>query len=720
MKYEELKNLINEHGANHYDVEVIEKAYKLAEKMHDGQYRKTGEAYVEHPVAVAAIVLELGLDTTSIAAALLHDVVEDTEVTLEEIEKEFGKETAHLVDGVTKLGKIVLSTQEEQQAENLRKMLLAMSQDIRVMLIKLCDRLHNMRTYQGWKPQKQRDKALEVMEIYAPIAHRLGINGIKDELQDISLRILDPVGYEEVKEIIQRGGDAQKFVDNIVEEVKEKLIEFGLIDATVVGRVKSIYGVYRKLYIQGRDLSDIYDIYAVRIILNNVAECYNALMLMHDLYRPIPSRFKDYISTPKANMYQSLHTSVIGRKGTPFEIQIRTWDMHHTAEYGVAAHWKYKTGVQGQDSLEEKLNWVRQILESQQDSADAVEILSDIKSELIPDDVFVFTPKGDVVNLPYGATIIDFAYAIHSAVGNRMVGAKVNGRIVPIDYKVNTGEIIEVITGAKDKGPSRDWLNIVTTSEAKSKIRSWFKKERKEENIIEGKEAFDRELRRALINLEGEEYTKFVENLAKRQRLNSAEEMFAALGYGGLQLSKVIFKAKEDYAKLHKEQKNVDVQTKTPPIRRTKNSNGVIIEGLDNCLVKFAKCCNPLPGDPIVGFVTRGFGVSVHKKSCVNARPELRDEENAGRWVNAYWADNIREDFRATLNIIALETPTIVGDISFIMTNNRIPVYAINARQMSDHRIEMSISIGVNNTEHLSNLINKLCKNKNVISVIRG
>ncbi len=720
MKYEELKNLINEHGANHYDVEVIEKAYKLAEKMHDGQYRKTGEAYVEHPVAVAAIVLELGLDTTSIAAALLHDVVEDTEVTLEEIQKEFGKETAHLVDGVTKLGKIVLSTQEEQQAENLRKMLLAMSQDIRVMLIKLCDRLHNMRTYQGWKPQKQRDKALEVMEIYAPIAHRLGINGIKDELQDISLRILDPVGYEEVKEIIQRGGDAQKFVDNIVEEVKEKLIEFGLIDATVVGRVKSIYGVYRKLYIQGRDLSDIYDIYAVRIILNNVAECYNALMLMHDLYRPIPSRFKDYISTPKANMYQSLHTSVIGRKGTPFEIQIRTWDMHHTAEYGVAAHWKYKTGVQGQDSLEEKLNWVRQILESQQDSADAVEILSDIKSELIPDDVFVFTPKGDVVNLPYGATIIDFAYAIHSAVGNRMVGAKVNGRIVPIDYKVNTGEIIEVITGAKDKGPSRDWLNIVTTSEAKSKIRSWFKKERKEENIIEGKEAFDRELRRALINLEGEEYTKFVENLAKRQRLNSAEEMFAALGYGGLQLSKVIFKAKEDYAKLHKEQKNVDVQTKTPPIRRTKNSNGVIIEGLDNCLVKFAKCCNPLPGDPIVGFVTRGFGVSVHKKSCVNARPELRDEENAGRWVNAYWADNIREDFRATLNIIALETPTIVGDISFIMTNNRIPVYAINARQMSDHRIEMSISIGVNNTEHLSNLINKLCKNKNVISVIRG
>lgn len=718
MKYEQLRPLLEEHS-KHLDLDTIERAYRLAEKMHEGQYRKTGEAYVEHPVAVAAIVHELGLDTTSIVAALLHDVVEDTDITLEEIEKDFGKETAHLVDGVTKLGKIALLTQEEEQAENLRKMLLAMSQDIRVMLIKLCDRLHNMRTYEGWKPQKQRDKALEVMEVYAPIAHRLGISNIKDELQDISLRILDPVGYEEVHNIIQREGNAQKIVDTIVEEVKGKLIEFGLEDATVMGRVKSVYGVYRKIYMQGRDLSDVYDIYAVRIILNNVAECYNALMLMHDLYRPIPSRFKDYISTPKANMYQSLHTSVIGKKGFPFEIQIRTWDMHHTAEYGVAAHWKYKTGVHGQDNMEEKLTWVRQILESQQDSDDASEILSDIKNDLIPDDVFVFTPKGDVINLPYGATIIDFAYAIHSAVGNRMTGAKVNGKIVSIDYKVNTGEIIEIIT-AKDKGPSRDWLNIVTTSEAKSKIRSWFKKERKEENITEGKEALDRELRRALINLDGEEYTKFVENLAKRNKLNNAEEMFAALGYGGLQLSKVIFKAKEDYAKLQKEAKAVEPKIKTATIKRTKSSNGVIVEGLDNCLVKFSKCCNPLPGDPIVGFITRGFGVSVHKQSCVHARPELRDAENAGRWVNAYWADNIREDFKATLDIIALETPMIVGEISMLMTNNRIPVFALNARQMADHRIEMSITIGVTNTEHLSSVMNKLSKNKNIISVTRG
>ena len=719
MKYEQLKQLIIDSGKN-YDLDLIQKAYDLAEQNHNGQFRKTGEPYIEHPVSVAAIVLELGLDTTSIVAALLHDVVEDTSVTLEEVEKEFGKETAHLVDGVTKLGKIVISTQEEQQAENLRKMLLAMSQDIRVMLIKLCDRLHNMRTYEGWKPQKQRDKALEVMEVYAPIAHRLGINSIKDELQDISLRILDSVGYEEVKKIIQRGGDAQKFVDSIVEEVKEKLTEFGLIDATVMGRVKSIYGVYRKMYMQGRDIGDIYDIYAVRIILNNVAECYNALMLVHDMFRPIPSRFKDYISTPKQNMYQSLHTSVIGRAGIPFEIQIRTWDMHHTAEYGVAAHWKYKSGVQGQDNMEEKLVWVRQILESQKDSDDTSEILRDIKNELIPDDVFVFTPKGDVINLPYGATVIDFAYAIHSAVGNRMTGAKVNGKIVSIDYKVSTGEIIEVVTGAKDKGPSRDWLNIVTTSEAKSKIRSWFKKERKEENIIEGKNAIDRELRRNLITLHDDEYDKFMEDLAKRLRLNSSEEMFAALGYGGLQISKVVLKAKEDYAKMQKERQSSVPEIKIKTQKKPKATNGVIVEGIDNCLVKFSKCCNPLPGDEIVGFITRGFGVSIHKKSCVNARVDLRSSENAGRWVNAYWADNIQEDYKATLEIVAIDNGTALAEVSVILSNQRIPIFALNAKQTADGRLGMTVTIGVTNTDHLNSVIHKISKNKNIVSVIRG
>ncbi|MEG2928907.1 MAG: bifunctional (p)ppGpp synthetase/guanosine-3',5'-bis(diphosphate) 3'-pyrophosphohydrolase [Oscillospiraceae bacterium] len=718
MKFEELKQLIIDSGKN-YDIELIEKTYRLAEKSHEGQLRKSGEAYIEHPVAVAAIVLELGLDTTSIVAAILHDVVEDTDVTIEEIEKEFGKETAHLVDGVTKLGKIVFSSMEEQQAENLRKMLLAMSQDIRVMLIKLCDRLHNMRTIWSMKEQKQRDKALEVMEVYAPIAHRLGINSIKEELQDISLQVLDHTGYEEVKRVIQRGGDAQTFVDSIVEEVKGKLREFGLIDATVIGRVKSVYGVYRKVFIQGRDFGDIYDIYAVRIILNNVSECYNALMLMHDMFRPIPSRFKDYISTPKQNMYQSLHTSVIGRAGIPFEIQIRTWDMHHTAEYGIAAHWKYKSGIQGQDNMEEKLAWVRQLLESQKDTDDKSEILRDIKNELVPDDVFVFTPKGDVVNLPNGATVIDFAYAIHSAVGNRMTGAKVNGRIVSIDYKVTTGEIIEVITGAKDKGPSRDWLNIVTTSEAKSKIRAWFKKERKEENIQEGKASLDRELRRNLINLQDKEYDDFIEELAKRQKVNGPEELYAALGYGGLQLSKVVFKAKEEYTKMQREILPAQVKLK-PTIRKTQSSNGVVVEGIDNCLVKFSKCCNPLPGDEIVGFITRGFGVSIHKQTCVNTRMELRDEENRDRWVNAYWAENIREDFKATLEVMALDNGAALAEVSMMLNNQRIPIFELNAKQTGDGRLAMTVTIGVNNTEHLNSVMSRFSKNKNIISVTRG
>ena len=723
MKYEELKKMMEESGRN-YDIDLIDRAYLLAERSHEGQFRKTGEAYIEHPVAVAAIVQEMGMDTTSIAAALLHDVVEDTPVTLEDIEKEFNKEVALLVDGVTKLGQITFSSLEEQQAENLRKMLLAMSKDVRVMIIKLCDRLHNMRTYEGWKPQKQRDKALEVMDIYAPIAHRLGMSKIKDELQDISLKILDPIGYADVKHVIEMDGNAQKFVDGIVDTVKTKLDEFGLKDATVFGRVKTVYGVYRKVYMQGRDFGEIYDVYAIRVILNSVAECYNALMLVHDIFKPIPSRFKDYISSPKSNMYQSLHTSVIGKDGVPFEIQIRTWDMHYTAEYGIAAHWKYKTGLQGQDNMDEKLSWVRQLLERQQESDDNVEILQGIKSDLVPDDVFVFTPKGDVINLPAGATVIDFAYAIHSAVGNRMIGAKVNGRMVSIDYKVSTGEIIEVVTGPKDKGPSRDWLNIVTTSEAKSKIRQWFKKERKEENIIEGKNALDKELRRNLINLTDDEYVPFVEDLARRQKFNNTDELYAALGYGGLQISKVIFKAKEAWSKMQKEKEKAKdgEKTETPlvPIKRTKSSNGVIVEGLDNCLVKFSQCCSPLPGDEIVGFITRGFGVSIHKKSCVNAQPQNIDPENRARWVHAYWADDIKEDFKANLEIVSMDDGMALADVSTSLSNMRVPIFSLNARRTTDKRLTMNVTIGVTNTDHLQSIIAKLKKTKNVVSVTRN
>ena len=720
MKYEELQQALKNSGKN-YDLALIEKAYRLAEKNHKGQFRKTGEEYIEHPTAVAGILLELGMDSTSLAAALLHDVVEDTSVTIEEVEKDFNKDVALLVDGVTKLGKITFSTMEEQQAENLRKMLLAMSKDIRVMIIKLCDRLHNMRTADGWPEQKQRDKALEVMEVYAPIAHRLGMSNLKDELQDISLKILDPLGYQEVKQVIQRGGNAQNFVDSIVGNVKVKLEEFGVEDATVIGRVKSVYGVYRKVFIQGRDFGEIYDIYAVRIILSTVAECYNALMLVHDMFRPIPSRFKDYISSPKSNMYQSLHTSVIGKDGVPFEIQIRTWDMHYTAEYGIAAHWKYKSGIQGQDNMEEKLAWVRQLLESQQDADDNSELLRDIKNELVPDDIFVFTPKGDVINLPAGATVIDFAYAIHSAVGNRMTGAKVNGRMVSIDYKVSTGEIIEVITGPKDKGPSRDWLNIVTTSEAKSKIRTWFKKERKEENIVEGKNALDRELRRNMINISDSEYDDFIDEIAKRQKLNTKEELFAALGYGGIQMSKVIFKAKDEYARMQKENQPPEQKVPiAPPITKTKSSNGVVVEGLDNCLVKFSKCCNPLPGDDIVGFITRGFGVSIHKKTCVNAQECNIDKENKARWVKAHWADDVKEDFKASLELVAMDNGLALGEVSTVMSNMRVPIFSLNAKQTPDGRLAMSLTIGVNNTDHLNSVIAKFKKTKTIISITRS
>ncbi len=719
MKYEALKKLLIESGRQ-YDLELIDRAFELADKSHAGQFRKTGERYIEHPLEVAGILVEQGMDSATIAAAIMHDVVEDTEVTIEDIEKNFNEDIARLVDGVTKLGKIQFSTVEDEQAENLRKMLLAMSKDVRVMIIKLADRLHNMRTAAGWSPQKQRDKALEVMDIYAPIAQRLGMSKIKDELQDISLKILDPIGYADVQHVIEGNINAQKFVDDTVSVIKAKLDEFGIKDAAVFGRVKSVYGVYRKVYIQNRDYGEIYDIYAVRIILHTVQECYNALMIVHDMYRPVPSRFKDYISSPKANMYQSLHTSVIGNTGTPFEIQIRTWDMHYIAEYGVAAHWKYKSGIEGDDDMEDRLRWVRQLLERQQESDDGSELLRGIKSDLVPDEIYVFTPKGDVINLPAGATAIDFAYAIHSAVGNRMIGAKINGKMVPIDYRVNNGEIIEVVLGPKDKGPSRDWLNIVKTSEARSKIRAWFKKERKEENIEEGRNALEKELRRNLINVPDREYDEFVETLAKRLKLNTRDELYASIGYGGMQMSKVIFRAKDMYAKIQKETAEPEPVVKVvAPVRKAKSSNGVIVEGLENCLVKFSKCCNPLPGDDIVGFVTRGSGVSIHKKNCVNAQPESISPENRNRWVNAYWAEDIKEDFKANLEIIALDNGMAFADVSNILSNIRVPIFALNARQTSDGRLGMNVTIGVANTEHLNSIIAKLNKAKTIISVER-
>lgn len=716
ITYDKLKTLIADSGRS-YDLAVIDKAYALAEKAHRGVARKSGEPYITHPLNVAALLIDLGLDTESIAAALLHDVVEDTEVSLANLKSEFGEEITALVDGVTKLGKITFSTMEEQQAENLRKMLLAMSQDIRVMLIKLCDRLHNMRTMDAMPEQKRRDKALETMEVYAPIAHRLGMNNVQEELEDHSLQYLDPVGYGDITHMLSQNGGAHQFVQDLADLIRERLSENGIVDAQLSSRIKSVYGIYRKMFIQNKEFAEIYDVYALRIIVENVGECYNALGIIHDMFHPLPNRFKDYISTPKPNGYQSLHTTVLGHQGIPFEVQIRTWEMHHTAEYGVAAHWKYKEGIRGADKLEERLAWVRQLLESQRDSEDAVDLLRNIKSELLPEEVFVFTPRGDVINLPTGATVIDFAYAIHSAVGNRMTGAKVNGRIVPIDHKVVTGEIIEVLTGAKDKGPSRDWLSIVTTSEAKNKIRSWFKKERREENILEGKTALDREMRRNLVTLPEDKYVSFMEDIARRQRMNSAEEMYAAIGYGGLQVSRLMPKIKEEYTKLIKA--SDPVETFQLPMKKQKSSEGVIVEGLDNCLVKFAKCCNPLPGDAIVGFITRGFGVSIHKKDCPNVQIGMNLDDNSPRWVKAWWADGVKESFKSTLEITAMDRESLIVDVSSSLANMKVPIYSFVARQTADGRNNITVTVGISNIDHLGSVITKLKKIRDVVAVNR-
>ncbi len=715
----ELKQAIEKTGKT-YDMDKINKAYTMAEEAHGDQMRLSGESYISHPLSVAAIALELGMDTDTLVASLLHDVVEDTIITTAQVQNTFGKDVAQIVDGVTKLGLIKFSSVEERQAENLRKMLMAMSKDVRVMIVKLCDRVHNMRTAEAWAEQKRRDKALETMEVYAPIAHRLGMSNLKEELEDNSLRYLDPIAYSEIQASLEKNGGAQTFVSSVSEKIQERLKENNINDSTIRRRIKSIYGIYRKMYIQNRDFAEIYDIYAVRIIVNSVGECYHALGIIHDMYHPIPNRFKDYISTPKPNMYKSLHTTVVGNEGIAFEVQIRTWEMDQTAEYGVAAHWKYKAGISTKDKLDDRIAWVRQILEGQLENEDVGEILSSLKSELLPEEVFVFTPKGDVINLPMGATVIDFAYAIHSAVGNRMVGAKVNSRIVSIDHKVATGEIIEVLTGAKNKGPSRDWLNIVYTSEAKNKIRSWFKKERKEENIIEGRTALEKELRRNLVNIPDDIYENFMNDIAKSQRLNSANELYASLGYGGLQLSRVMLRIKEEYTRLQKEQTPVAVSAipvRTAP-KNIKRGEGVIVEGIGNCLVKFAKCCGPLPGDEIVGFVTRGFGVSVHKRECANVKLGLSGEDKA-RWLDAHWAENVQESFKSELEISAIDRNGLTADVAFAVADMRIPCYAISARQISGGRAKMSLTVGINSIDHLNTVIARLMKIKSITNITR-
>ena len=717
ITWEKLVEAIHASGKA-YNMEMIEKAYDLANEAHKGVCRRSGEPYICHPLAVARLVLDLGMDTESIAAALLHDVVEDTPTTLDDLKAAFGEEVALLVDGVTKLTKIQFSNIEELQAENLRKMLLAMSRDVRVMIIKLCDRLHNMRTGDAWPEQKRRDKARETMEVYAPIANRLGILNVKEELEDRSLHYLDPVGYNEISKMLsERAGE--EFLAGVSGVIERRLEESGIEGATIKRRVKSIYGIYRKTIMQNKSFDEIYDIYAVRIILDTLAECYSTLGLIHDMYHPLPNRFKDYISTPKPNGYQSLHTTVIGHEGIPFEVQIRTRKMDEQAEYGVAAHWKYKEGLDGHDKLDERLAWVSQLLENQRVSEDSGNLLHDLKSDLLPEEVFAFTPKGDVINLPAGATCIDFAYAIHSAVGNRMVGCKVNNRMVPIDHIVSTGEIIEVILGSADKGPSRDWLKIVRTSEAKSKIRNWFKKMRREENIQQGRDALARELRREMIFIPDDELDEFISSCCRRLRQNNAEELYAAVGYGGITIANCLPKLKEEWQK-RKSEEDKSEQLAKVDLSRVHATDGVVVEGFDNTPIKFAKCCSPLPGDPIVGFITRGFGVSIHKQSCVNAIASMKDPSNAPRWVKAYWADSVKDSYKAGLEIVALDRNELLRDVLSALADIRVPIYTMNARQVENNCAVVSLTIGINNTEHLNRVVARLSKIKDVLKVTRS
>ncbi len=718
-------NLRNKIKATHNvtELEIVDKAFDVANRYHGDQKRKSGEPYIIHPIAVCNILVDLGMDYQSLVAALLHDVVEDTEYTIEQLTEEFGEEVAILVDGVTKLGKVQLNSseaKEEQQAENIRKMLLAMSKDIRVIIVKLADRLHNMRTLEFMTPQKQRDKALETLEIFAPISHRLGIRSVKEELEDRAIRFLDPVAYDGIEENLKKSSSSgNDFLKSIKEKIEER-VKQTVPDAQISGRIKSVHGIYRKMYMQGKQFDEIYDIYAVRIIVDSVIDCYNCLGIIHDMYNPLPNRFKDYISTPKPNMYQSLHTTVIGKEGTPFEVQIRTWEMHRTAEFGIAAHWKYKLGVSGgKESFDQRLQWIREMLEAQQESGDARELVSSIKTDLITDEVFVYTPKGDVINVPQGSTVIDFAYAIHSAVGNKMTGAKVDGRIVPIDYVISTGEIVEILTSSQQgKGPSRDWLNIVKTSQAKSKIRSWFKKEKREENIIEGKEEVEREFKRNYIRLSDEDYQKFIKRLAERQRMDNIDDFYAAIGYGGLSINRLMPYIKEEYQKNYDKSRS---EIKVIPIKDNskKNKDGVTVEGIDNCLIKFSQCCNPLPGDSIIGFITRGHGVSIHKRDCTNVPKDISNCAEPARWVNAFWNQNVKEDYKATLQLTCLSRVGLMADVAMQVANMRVNITSISTHDMKDGRAIVELTVNVSGIDHLKNLIQRIEKVDGVLSVER-
>ena len=719
--FNDLVELIN-NSENDFDLQLIQKAYLLARSAHKDQRRVSGVPYILHPTSVACILVQMGMDTESVVAALLHDVVEDTDVELDEIKKKFGETVAEIVDGVTKLSKITYSNREERQAENLRKMLIAMSNDIRVIIVKLADRLHNLRTIDVMRPQKQRDKALEVMEVFAPIAHRLGMKAMKEQLEDISTRILDPVGYEEIENDLQlKKEERDKFIEKIKHEITERIGDT-VKHIYVTGRVKSINSIYRKTFMKGKTMDEIYDVFAVRVIVDSVLDCYNVLGVVHDIYQPLPNRFKDYISTPKKNMYQSLHTTVIGKDGVPFEVQIRTWEMHYAAEYGIAAHWKYKLGLgpgkSDKKTMQEQIESLRRTIENQIQSEDATDIIKNIKNDLSQDEVFVFTPKGDLMNLPNGSTVIDLAYAIHTEVGNRMIGAKVDRRIVPIDYKLKNGEIVEIITQKEGLGPKRDWLNIVKTSEARTKIRQWFKREKRDENIVEGKSMLESELKKSGLYFNDSDVEDIFPKIYSKQHCNNLEDFYAAIGYGGIQIWKIMPRIKEEYQKKYEKKVEEFVPPKEIPKPR-KASSGVRIEGMDDCLIKFSKCCNPLPGDDIIGFITRGYGVSIHKKECTNVPKDIEHCAEPERWVKATWIDNVEDSYRSTLEIVATDRTGLLADVTIKLSQMHIFIRNLTSREAKNGNAVVIATIDTNGIDHLKGVMTHLGSINGIISVTR-
>lgn len=700
------------------NTDIIYVAYRMAKAAHRNQFRKSGEPYIIHPVQIAYIAAELSMDNIAICAGLLHDVIEDTPYTYDDIVMLFGKSVAEIVDGVTKLKKIQYRDHQDEQVENLRKMFFAMSKDIRVVIIKLIDRLHNMRTLGFMPREKQLYIAKETLDVYAPLAHRLGISKIKSELEDLSLKYLDPVAYDEIADSINRKkSERENFVAEIIHTLEKRMEDNG-ISCEITGRAKHFYSIFRKMYAQNKTIDEIYDLFAVRVIVDTVAECYAVLGMVHEMYTPLPMRFKDYIAMPKPNMYQSLHTTVVGGDGTPFEIQIRTHEMHKVAQEGIAAHWKYKEGKSGADSMDKELEWVRKLMETQADIMDADVFMNSLKIDMFSDQVFAFTPQGKVIPLPNGSTAIDFAFAIHTQVGSKMVGAKANGKIVTNTYKLQNGDIIEILTSPQAKGPSRDWLKIVKTSLAKSKINQWLKHERRDENIVHGKDMLEKEAKRLNIPFSKLFREEWLKPLYRKYNLNDIEDLYASIGYGGLSSQKVVMRLREEYIKEQKQNKPEQTRP-THTVRKKSNQTGIEVKGIDNCLVRLSKCCNPVPGDEIVGFITKGRGVSVHRADCPNIQPEVLSEEDKNRFIKVSWTGENKSSYVATLRVEAEDAPGMMMHVTTVLAELSLNCVSINARALKGGMSVMTFGVEIHGTEELQRAMTKISQLSGIIEVTR-